>query len=730
MSNNYYRIYTDATLKLVKTLAIKFDNAALAINNGLIEQYPTIVIDISDRTSWKYYQNIAGLYHHTDTVMTVTSLDDLSEIVFNKSSLAVNKATKQAYLYDTRYYRDLLNRYPDQELLIKAILYAPDDPDFINEVVQAKEGTVLYYAPEYVESNEESLIHKVQSWVYDYIERWMIGAYSITHDLYTALAIGQLYINMVPLVFNLRLAACKTNEAHSFHVRQYLASHGMLDTYLDVMTKKQALFFYRNILYIETHAGKRDTFDWLVDNVMTQRSLPLYEYTMKHDVSAQLPTEDLPNQLNYTPTPLFKRKALNVDDSTDQITEYSLSTMLSKLQPAAPGNYDYHGYHTDEIQQQLASSVSNIEYTKVLESVYLDNTNEAPYPLEQILLNNWIYLAAKGLYTTKISVLLEGTKKAISLSAKDALVLYIYAMNKAMELDVTEVPWMIAQRVPRLTAPTLNELMSIVDSEIFPESKVQRILDTYVAPTAIVSVETFYQTAHSLYEKTFLQYAYETVEENDNASGYAEMCISRLYHDTRVQLEPEGTLYSRWLTDRNIDLSIYTPSDYYALALTILDTVTGYTANASMSVKRIQKAMIEIMEKLSSYSVTFISDVASSSVRLVKGRPVKVNDVINLSVSAEYVELPVIDSFESQTQIQDTSEVDFHNFDIESLTSETASVSEITVDQFTYSQNKDPKMYMRQVELPIININGYGDPFDQYNSMTDVQKSMLVSIYE
>ena len=46
------------------------------------------------------------------------------------------------------------------------------------------------------------------------------------------------------VLLNLRLQNVK-HMAHGYHIKQY--SHNKLDIYYDYMTKKQQLFFYRNI---------------------------------------------------------------------------------------------------------------------------------------------------------------------------------------------------------------------------------------------------------------------------------------------------------------------------------------------------------------------------------------------------------------------------------------------------------------------------------------------------
>ena len=243
---NYYQVYIQNTFDLASSIIIKSNDAVNALNN-YVNNYAavngTASVDLANPASWKYYMNLAGLYHYTDTVMEVVSLDTLNTIPFTVQNLALNTATAAGYAYGTYNYKQLVSQYPDQEMLILGILY----PVNMAKAIAAAEGTILGYPSSLVETNEYNLISNLQTWINGFKARWVNQQYGISDNLYPATALGLMYLNLVPAILNLRLRACKTNQAHSFHVRMYLASHGFLDQFIDVMTTEQTLFFYRNI---------------------------------------------------------------------------------------------------------------------------------------------------------------------------------------------------------------------------------------------------------------------------------------------------------------------------------------------------------------------------------------------------------------------------------------------------------------------------------------------------
>jgi hypothetical protein len=436
--NNYYQIYINSVLELAQTIVIKSIDSVTALNQYITDTYGKLAINLSDPSTWKYYLNISGEYHPTDKEMFVVSLDTLELIKFTKANLLIHKATARTYRFGTRLYSELLTKYPDQEMLIKGILYPVD----IQKAIAAKDGAILTYPKHLVEANEYSLIGNLQKWINIYKLRWTNNQYSISDELYSTTSLGIMYLNLIPAILTFRLDACKTNEAHSFHVKQYLASHGLFDTYLDKLTNKQLMFFYRNIAYIERNIGQRYIFEWLIEHIMTERSLPIAEYTMRHDLENQLE--------NIYPELRFRRKAINPVPSASTIETISLEEMLVKQDRLARDNIKYKDAVMPVIKEQLENSLSNAVMTKVLESSIVDYGNSSSHSLTDTLLNQWLDLSSKNVYNTNVEVTNPKNGEKIPLSAKDAYTFIWYAFCKSINVDIQEVPKLLAKRVQNI----------------------------------------------------------------------------------------------------------------------------------------------------------------------------------------------------------------------------------------------------------------------------------------
>ena len=629
--SNYYQLYMDKVLLLAETIIIKSDDTVSGLNQFVNDQsniLGTPPVDMLDPTSWKYYLNISGNYHHLDTSMQVVSLDTLQNIEFNKANLNLHVATAKGYQYNSRLYKILLTEYPEQELLIKGILYPVD----ISIAISANDGAILGYPDGLVEVNEYSLISKLQQWINGYKIRWSSRQFGISDNLYAATSLGIMYLNLIPTILNIRLESCKTNEAHSFHIHQYLASHGLLNTYIDNMTTKQALFFYRNIAYIERNSGKKAVFDWLVENVMTARKLPVAEYKMRHSLVNQ--------PANIYPDLLFRKSSVNGQYDADMGIDFTLQQMLDKQDALAKDNLSYKEDTLLATKVSMENSISNTVLTKMLESAVIDNSNSAPYTLTDILLNHWIWLSVSGNYNAFINVTNPKTGEGISLSVKDAYTLAWYVYCKSINIVQVLVPSVLAKRVQRIIPqPNVNslgassnvvnisEIMSVVDPALVSITDAQQALSLQPEVFNIISTQAFYDFCTRIYNAAQMQYNLVASKELSIARAMALGMVSRIYSDNICMLAPVGETYANWLTSNTLSVDTLNTVELNILYADLMQQSTGLALNTTSSLRDMQRAMISIMEQLSSYSVQFISTINATDLQKTNWTAVRIGSV-------------------------------------------------------------------------------------------------------
>ena len=659
MSNlsNYYQLYINSVIKLASTLVIKSAETADGLNSYVLDYYGSGALDTLNPHSWKYYMNISGEYHPTDAEMYVVSLDTLENIKFSKEILKTHLATYDGYKYGTRQYKELVNRYPDQELLIRGILYPID----IDVAINAKDGTILIYPTELIEYNEYSLITNLQNWIYGYKERWVNKQFGISDKLYPATALGIMYLNLVPAIINFRLAACKTNEAHSFHVHQYLASHGFLNTYLDTMTIKQALFFYRNIAYIERNSGKKEIFNWLIEHVMTERSLPIAEYEMRHNLANQ------PDELY--PTLTFNKQPINSAGSANPKTVFSLNEVLDKEDSLARDNLEYKNLDMPVIKSAMENSLHNVQETKMLESSVIDYTNSSPYNIEDILLNHWLYLSSIDKYKAYVLVTNPKTDEKLSLSAKDAYILYLYCYCKSIGIKLEHIPNMIAYRVQQ-TITRINNHSTIVDFDILLKLVDQKIVNKSIIEFAvsmqpniatIISTQAFYSTCTQIYDAAQMQRRLVSTQEHFIARGMVANAIDRIYADVVCYLVDGEMLYPDWFLARTLDIEDLSRDELVLLYSDILKQSTGLAVNTTSSLKTLQKAMVNLLSQLSSYTIQFVSEINDTNIKQTDWPSVRVGTVKGNNNAVIDVPNLFVDLIHYDTNVNSALKVDLSN---------------------------------------------------------------------
>lgn len=594
MSSSFYQLYIDGIMTLTKSLVIKSSKTAEMINDFLIAYGHNV--SLSEPETWKYYLNLNGQYHETDKVMTIVSMDTLETIEFTKENLAIHLATRDNYVQGTQFTEELIRQYPDQELLINGIITSVD----INTAINAKDGTILAYNELLVEENELNLIPKLQEWITGFHTRWNLTDYSITDELYPAAFLGILYLNIPPVIINLRLENCHTQYVHSFHVREFLASNGRLDAYLDFLTTKQALWLYRNIRYLQRNAGKQTTFRLLVDNLLTERGFPLVAYDMRHNL------ENIVDDI-YPETEL-SFKYLNFGSNDSIRTVRTLNEILDKQIVLADGNFEEIDLALDYIPGRFKNSPHNEVSTKVLESIITDVTSSSVYSLEDMLLNHWLYLSTHDRYVAFITTTNPSTGNVYTLSVKEAFTLFLYCFNRSNNVILEDIPIITATGIKRPTTPTIEELLTFTDTDYVPVERLEAILADHPPMGVYISRAAFYNYCVQLHDLHERLYYITGREEHMLSRGMVENINNKIWFHDQCTLV-EGLNYEQWFELKGFEMDNLTPLECSIMAADILEEATGYKANQSRSLRELQRAMLDIMTQLSSYTVHYLQTI-------------------------------------------------------------------------------------------------------------------------
>lgn len=624
MSDNSYQVYRDKVWTLATTIVVKSDNVATRTNERLLQflEYET---DLERPETWKYYMNLAGEYHPTDTVMHVTSSDNLEEIEFNQTNLLRHRNTNRDYQFGTRQYGELLEKYPGQEDVILGILYPVDKAT----AIAAPDHKILGYPANLIESNEYTLVERLQEWTDIYFKRYYNDLYTISDSLYYPVAWSMFGMNLFNYILAVRLDRHKSNEAHSYYVSEYLASNSDLGKYYKFMTISQAMHFYRNIRYYQRHPGQNETLDMLIDALMTKRRMPIASYSMRHDVVSQ--AEDIYPEIT------FRRSDLTAVPSAGAPEYTNLEAFLTKEIPEAAGNEEEIAYAAPAISRFLQNSPSNVVQTKLLESSMIDYAGAKTYKLEEVQLAHWLYYASKGIYSAVVNVANPKTAERIILTAKDAYVLAMYCMFKSFDIDPGEIPLMGAQRVQRWPLPSDTELRSVSDMRYITDFTWEAARRFMVEPESLISIDAFYEKTQAITDAANYQRNLVAYQEGMHHRGETFVLISRYWEDAYIRLEEEGYTFQEWLFAHNLNFELLGRADFDVLYASLVSAAIGKNLSTAPSLRNIQKAMAGAMKDLSSYSIQVVTKMTDEQTIMTDLPSVRVGEQLVDASGHEYL---------------------------------------------------------------------------------------------
>ncbi len=604
LNNGYLMRYLDDNTTLVKTMVVKLSDTALLMNEGVAIAYGEAMVDVNHPETWKYYMNLSGRYHPTDTLMKVVSIDTLQEIDFTVENLRIHTATATAYRYGTRQYFLLLQRFPTQEFLINGIL----NPVDVTMAVEADDGVIVSYRKDLIESNEHSLINDLQEYVTHQIERWYNTQFNMAHDLYCATFVTLLQTNLLQKVLNLRLRRCHTYEAHSFHVRMFLASHNELDRYLPFLTLRQSLWLYRNIRFIERHAGLMFQFYRLIDHLLTERGIPIGEYQVKQQDS----------YVDYLPTIIAKSNPLNGEYNKLYTNEHPVVDLFTKETDDAIDNAAYLKYNQDNQLNRFITSSSADVQTKVLHSSMTDLSGAIPDTFEAIALRQWCHMSFNGLYNCYVSFKDVKSSLTYSLSTKDAFFYMQYISLRKLGLTLSAIPEFLNIRQRRHPKPTYDDLMKVVD---YKTRDLGYIAEAIVAGQPVIapcfSTSAFFDLCEQLFSEAYWHMFLISDMDDYYERALVENMIHQLYEDERMVLNVGTSSVDDWLALNNLPDYAYDAQEADLMVKAIFEASTGLKVENNKVLKNIQKALIELMKELSSYSIQFVREINTENIVVI-----------------------------------------------------------------------------------------------------------------
>lgn len=599
--NMLYKLYLEKVLKLVTSLCIKSEYAARRINAWVTAN--GYEVNPSEPTSWKYYMNLNGDHHPIDPKIYVVSQDTFEEIEFNKETLKEHILTKRAYLTKGRHWDELVRSYPNQETLLRGIL----NPVDYTTSIDAVDHKILDCDENLIEPQETFLLHELQSYIDGVYDRWFNQDYQRIEQDYI-LQIEALIISNLPMqVLLSRKRRRHTDLAHSYHIEMYLLSFSTVGGEFRYLSKRQKLWLYRNIRYINRNVGKNGILDLVTRNIMNDRGFPVRAIDIKFDYA----------KLGKEPDPDFKvvGKDLGYMRTASTSTISDLSMIFAKELSLAPYNSDYRTYDHEVMVDKLKKAKYDNLPTKILESSITDKTDAEPFTFRSVLFNMWGHMAEIGEYHALVSVTVPSTGAVHRLDMMEAFVLYVYSLTRFENVLLDNVPCIFLQRVLKPTPPTyrkLNELRAAYTPDYFLEY----IYTETPAMRTVVSVVSFNEFATEVHRSSNSLRTMRHFQRDYKVEGNLHQIMDQFYCSREIKPYSEQS-FEGWFSERDIEIEQWSRDDFIEVAAILYEKCTGASIDRGSALKELHSAMIRVFNELTSYSVHLVPSVNDNPIKIV-----------------------------------------------------------------------------------------------------------------
>lgn len=604
--NSRFKLYIRDTINLIRSMVIKSESTVKLSNDLVI--YNNGSVDLSRPETWKYYKNLAGEYHEIDVPMYIISHDNNERIIFNKENLKHHILTSKNYTADSTWVRDLMEEYKGQENLILGIV----NPMDVGETIAAEDHKILSYSKHLVEGNEQYLIPELQKYINNFFILRHNKDYELIDSAYLIKIYSTLSTKLVLETIRLRHSQCRTNSAHSFHVRSFISSNSPIGQYFDYMSFEQRMWFYRNIRYLNRNLGTQKTFQLLMDNVLTNRGFSLVGYDltkMAGDIEESIKSKSEMGQV-----------ILNGILPPSGVHDKSIDEILKNQSSIAVGNPEVEALTKSRLEDTVDRSKYGSLPTKVLESVTVDRTNIDPFTTIEIGINHWIYLSSINYYTATTNLTNPSNGDVYNLTMKDSFILYLYCYNKSLGIDLINVPNIRANRVLTVLPPNISELESLITRDIVSDNLLSKIVALRPPVEEMISPERFIEFCQEIQDYTFKLREIRFFSDGYKREGELHTVTERNFMDINVKLAEDDITYDNWLISKDINLEGSQTNDYLTIANELVKQAIGGEGLEANSFRKIHKVMMDIMMNLSSYSLQYLSKSNESFLKVIDGK--------------------------------------------------------------------------------------------------------------
>lgn len=538
----------------LRTVTIKYEPIAEYINSTLIER--GYAVNEQDPTTWKYYLNMQGLYHVSDELMYITSLDTREQILFSPEIFTTHPRTRSVYVPGGLYYNRLCETYPDQVDLIKSILFPVTD---VEKAIDADNLVLLGYGSGYLEDYEENpLVDEIERFLEILKERWYFDFLDDEPYFYVTFW-GSLWTYLAMLLMSARESYVNTPYVHSWHIWNKLKTKG-LDDYSDVLDRAKSMMLYQNINYFKANAGKHSNLIILANRLLSDFGVSIYGRKVVQETET--------GAARYQLTPQLKAVRIPTDNYlvATEISSASVATIQSEAFSKGL-SVDNSPEALEVKERKLGDTKLNNFMTKFLEIRPITKSKVYSDTLNMFLLETLTTSILNDYYSEPILVTDQATDVTLYLRPRELLALYHYATLKSLGITAVNIPTKFSfYRSFSTTIKTPAKTIMRGDEKVYTSAYLNPagFLSGLEYTTNLALPSDFSEMLTRLWLR-YLDHLLMDQNTKIGRKGYILQYLASLCHERRVethQLVSGFTDYATWLGNEGIDVASTVLSQY------------------------------------------------------------------------------------------------------------------------------------------------------------------------
>ena len=357
----------------------------------------------------------------------------------------------------------------------------------------------------------------------------------------------------------------------------------------------------------------------------------------------------------------------------------------------------------------------------------VDYSDAVPDPLATVLLRELAFMVSNNLYSGNIEFKNPKTGNVYSLEVLDAFIYMYYVSLKSIGIDVQQMPDYMNIKQRKRYKPTLNKMLSVTDKR-FTDLKdiATNILVNQPDMTICNSPSSFFKLANIIYEQSLSHWHLVSRTEDMYKRANVANMILTLYEDKKIKFPVQTNSMDDWLVLKNLPPYDFTYDQAILLIKELVTNMTGLVIDPTKSIKNIQRAMLEILTKLSSYSIQFMQEINQSNIVPLNWAAIRLGNIVKDTVSSNLINIgcyivDVTGESISTHVVENNMNKDFNKITLINNTDVSLPIGSMDIAKNAHRAS----MILIYPAVTIAEDNVYGN----YLDLTDVEKKQIKSIY-